>query len=159
MAKILYPVGTQVQVVANFGDSSGDRDIGKVGTVVSYTKKNNNPHVYNGTTMPYRIQFEDGNYVFAAVKELKRYNPTQVNKVEKSCDAKQPESKPAQDVYTKVEVDEMLNSLYAEMVSLVESTYSTAMEALDNTKIIAKMTDRNFSAVARTIKTLSHDDD
>lgn len=157
--KILYPVGTQVVTKAQPNYPY---------FVVQYIK---------GDKYPYRISdSKDGEPTKVAgkskfsIKGLKRYNPTQTKDSAKDVASASPKKcegegsyfdrkEAAQEVYTKNEVDELINQVYADIETLLQSVDSVAMEALANTKIIARSVDGNFYQVAKTLKTLNHDDD
>lgn len=157
MGKILYPVGTLVQVVDNikigYHFNRHDVPIGTIAKVEQYNK---------GTKYPYRIE---GYSESLNVKELKRYTPKSPKKttVEQSKSVEEKQQIVCQcdmsSYYTKEEVNAILNQMWediGEMMSIVEEK---ASEALRNTHMIADMTDSNFRKVAKQFKTLNHDDD
>lgn len=157
MAKILYPVGTLVQVVDNIkiDDHFNKHDI-PIGTIakVEYYNK--------GTKYPYMIEGYSGSL---NVKELKRYTPKSPKKttVEQSKSVEERQQIVCQcdmsSYYTKEEVNALLNQMWediGEMMSIVEEK---ASEALRNTHMIAELVDHNFRKVAKQFKTLNHDDD
>ena len=157
MAKILYPVGTLVQVVDNikigYHFNRHDVPIGTIAKVEQYNK---------GAKYPYRIE---GYSESLNVKELKRYTPKSPKKttVEQSKSVEEKQQIVCQcdmsSYYTKEEVNALLNQMWediGEMMSIVEEK---ASEALRNTHMIADMTDSNFRKVAKQFKTLNHNDD
>ena len=157
MAKILYPVGTLVQVVDNIkiGYHFSKHDI-PIGTIAKVTR------YYKGSKHPYRIE---GYSESLNVKELKRYTPKSPKKttVEQSKSVEEKQQIVCQcdmsSYYTKEEVNALLNQMWediGEMMSIVEEK---ASEALRNTHMIADMTDSNFRKVAKQFKTLNHNDD
>ena len=157
MAKILYPVGTLVQVVDSIKVENyyykHDIPIGTIAKVEQYNK---------GTKYPYRIE---GYSESLNVKELKRYTPKSPQKttVEQSKSVEERQQIVCQcdmsSYYTKEEVDVLLARQWEAVVQMLSNVDEVAMEALRNTYIIAEMTDRNFRKVAKQFKTLNHDDD
>ena len=157
MGKILYPVGTLVQVVDSIKLASDsyahEIPIGTIAKVASYDK---------GVRYPYKIE---GYSESLNVKELKRYTPKSPKKtaVEQSKSVEEKQQIVCQcdmsSYYTKEEVNALLNQMWediGEMMSIVEEK---ASEALRNTHMIAELVDHNFRKVAKQFKTLNHDDD
>lgn len=147
MAKILYPVGTQVRVKSVLDHSPL--------YVVDYRK---------GEKYPYRLgNTPEGTPVEVAGKSkfskagLKRYNPTQTSgdhAIEQQSGL-QPECV----CYSAEEVDLLLAQQWQDMLEMLSSVDRVASEALRNTHSIADMTDSNFRRVSKKFKTLNHDDD
>ena len=157
MSKILYPVGTLVQVVDSIkldGDSyAHEIPIGTIAKVVSYNK---------GVRYPYKIE---GYSESLNVKELKRYTPKSPKKtaVEKSKSVEEKQQTVCQcdmsNYYTKKDVDVLLTQQWKTIVQMLSNVDEVAMEALMNTHMIAYLTDHNFRKVAKQFKALNHDDD
>ena len=157
MAKILYPVGTLVQVVDSIkveNDSyKHDIPIGTIAKVEQYIK---------GANYPYRIE---GHSDPLNVKELKRYTPKSPKKttVEQSKSVEEKQQIVCQcdmsSYYTAEEVDVLLANQLDRFIRMLALVDNTAVEALRNTYEIAKTTNQNFMAVAKQFKTLNHDDD
>ena len=156
MAKILYPVGTLVQVVNSIdGDNYNKHDV-PIGTIAKVEQYN------KGAKYPYRIE---GYSESLNVKELKRYTPKSPKKttVEQSESVEEKQQIVCQcdmsSYYTKEEVDVLLAHQWEAIVQMLSNVDGVATEALRNTHMIADMTDSNFRKVAKQFKTLNHDDD
>ena len=157
MAKILYPVGTLVQVVdsINVNDNYLRHNI-PIGTIAKVEQYN------KGAKYPYRIE---GYSESLNVKELKRYTPKSPKKttVEQSKSVEEKQQIVCQcdmsSYYTKEEVDVLLAHQWKDILEMLSNVDGVATEALRNTHMIADMTDSNFRKVAKQFKTLNHDDD
>ncbi len=157
MAKILYPVGTLVQVVDNIkiDDNFSKHDI-PIGTIAKVTR------YYKGSKHPYRIE---GYNQPLNVKELKRYTPKSPKKttVEQSKSVEEKQQIVCQcdmsSYYTKEEVDVLLAHQWKDILEMLSNVDGVATEALRNTHMIADVIDSNFRKVAKQFKTLNHDDD
>ena len=157
MAKILYPVGTLVQVVDNIKIDDHyvkhDIPIGTIAKVKYYNK---------GTKYPYMIEGYSGSL---NVKELKRYTPKSPKKttVEQSKSVEERQQIVCQcdmsSYYTKEEVDVLLAHQWKDILEMLSNVDGVATEALRNTHMIADVIDSNFRKVAKQFKTLNHDDD
>lgn len=146
MAKILYPVGTQVTI----------KGTGPF-FVTAYHK---------GEKFPYRVSVVKGGEGASvngkpkfSVKCLKRYNPTQTDYAEDTED-KYSDSKPTtdtlQDSFTREEVIKLLRALAEDTSDLIDKLRK---EFRTDVSYIAKAVDCNFNKVGKQFKTLSHDDD
>lgn len=157
MAKILYPVGTLVQVVDSIKIdghlNKHDVPIGTIAKVEQYNK---------GAKYPYRIE---GYSESLNVKELKRYTPKSPKKttVEQSKSVEEKQQIVCQcdmsSYYTKEEVDVLLAHQWKDILEMLSNVDGVATEALRNTHMIADVMDSNFRKVAKQFKTLNHDDD
>lgn len=154
MAKILYPVGTEV-TLRKYPEAG-------VFTVVEYIK---------GEKFPYRVENaygdkgQHGKSKFS-IKGLKRYNPTQADETKKSESVDSPSrsygvERPelTKDVYTKEEVNELVEAHYLETLELLQMVNHTADKALAGVRKVSRITDGNFIELTKYLKTLSHDDD
>jgi len=158
MSKILYPVGTQVTL----------RKFPEAGTfeVVEYIK---------GEKYPYRVENDSGDEGFNgktkfSVKGLKRYNPTQAKATQTGSDVASPKVRtatevaqsiatPQKETYSREEVDVLMATQYQDLLELIASVDSVAVDAFNKAKRIAKVVDTNFCIVGKQFKTLNHDDD
>ena len=170
MAKILYPVGTLVQVVDNIKVNDNylrhNIPIGTIAKVIQYREGVEHPYIIEGYSESLNV------------KELKRYTPKELRsadsvdeipgqaKVDQGNAVEQPEPTATNKNCGQCsELSNVVSQAIDEIMSRMADVRDIAVQAYEDSEQnrhaimqIAELTDANFRTVSKQFKSLNHND-